>query len=119
MKRSAIIVCVLVFAVVAAYGQIAPGKVFWRGMVDDKVQLVIKGLTVETKTVSGRAMEAGDFSFTTPLPRENVKVSALRKDGRGTVAVVQQPDSSNDFTAIVEITDSRGGAADHLIEISW
>lgn len=118
MKRSAIIVCVLV-CVAAASGQIAPGKVFWRGMVDDKVQLVIKGLTVETKTVSGRAMEAGDFSFTAPLPRDNVKVSALRKDGRGTVAVVQQPDSSNDFTAIVEIIDTRGGAADHLIEISW
>lgn len=118
MKRSAIIVCVLVCAA-AASGQIAPGKVFWRGMVDDKVQLVIKGLTVETKTVSGRAMEAGDFSFTAPLPRDNVKVSALRKDGRGTVAVVQQPDSSNDFTAIVEISDTRGGAADHLIEISW
>lgn len=121
MKRSITIVCVLVCFSVAAFSQIAPasGKVFWRGMVDDKVHIVIKGLTVETKTVSGREMEAGAFSFTAPLPSSNVTVTAIRKDGRGTVTVVQQPESANGFTAIVEVHDSRGGAADHLLEISW
>ncbi|MBK9164238.1 MAG: hypothetical protein IPM21_10045 [Acidobacteria bacterium] len=122
MKRSLSIVCILICAAAAtAFGQAATesGKVFWRGMVDDKVHIVIKGLTVETKTVSGREMDAGAFSFTAPLPSTNVTLTAIRKDGRGTVTVVQQPDASNGFTAIVEVNDSRGGADDHLLEISW
>jgi hypothetical protein len=35
------------------------------------------------------------------------------------VAVVQQPSAENDFTAIVEITDEKGGSDDYLLDITW
>ncbi|HNU06741.1 MAG TPA: hypothetical protein PKO33_03175 [Pyrinomonadaceae bacterium] len=95
------------------------GRVFWRGMVDDKLQLLIKGNQIEYRTVSGRTMPNGTFSFTTRLPESDVFVGVTKAKGRGTVRVVEQPASSNDFTAVVEIYDSGGGAKEYELEIYW
>jgi hypothetical protein len=96
------------------------GKVYWNGMVDNKVQLVVKGLSFEERTIAGQAAPAGAFSFTAPLPTADATVRAIKLEGRGTkVSVVQQPNSANDFTAIIEISDERGGAGEYLIEIAW
>jgi len=95
------------------------GKVFWRGMVDDKVQLVIKSDTVEENTISGQANPDGVFSFTSPLPEAQVNVNVNKKRGRGKVRVIQQPSAGNDFTAIVEIYDDGGGAREYQLEIFW
>lgn len=96
------------------------GKVYWNGMVDNKVHLVVKGLTFEERTIAGQAASTGPFSFTAPLPNAEVAVRAIKLDGRGTkVSVIQQPNSANEFTAIIEITDERGGAGEYLIEIAW
>lgn len=96
------------------------GKVFWRGKVDDKLQLVIRGDKLEQRTVSGNSQPDGVFSFTSPLPQRATTISVLRLEGRSKkVAVVQQPTAENDFTAIVEIYDQGGGARDYRLEISW
>lgn len=109
----------LLFAV-DAYPQEALGKVFWRGMVDDKVQLVIRRDSLEHRTVSGSEKPDGAYSFTAPLPERPVTVSVVRLEGRSKkIAVVQQPAAENDFTAIVEIYDQGGGAREYQLEISW
>ena len=95
------------------------GRVFWKGMVDAKVQLIIKGDKIETKTLEGRAYPDGTYSFTAPLPNEVVKVDITKTEGRGSAAVTQQPAADNDFTAIVEITDPKGGAKEYQVEIFW
>jgi hypothetical protein len=95
------------------------GRVFWKGMVDAKVQLIIKGDKIETKTPEGRAYPDGTYSFTTPLPKDAVRVSVTKTEGRGSVAVAQQPAVENDFTSIVEITDPKGGAKEYQLEIFW
>ena len=95
------------------------GRVFWKGMVDAKIQLIIKGDKIETKTVGGQPYPDGTYSFTTPLPDDAVKVGVTRTEGRGSVAVAQQPAADNDFTAIVEITDPKGGAKEYQLEIFW
>lgn len=99
-------------------GQIL-GRVFWRGMVDDRVQLIIKGNQIETRTVSGTSYPAGTFSFTSSLPTRQVSVGANRTKGRGSVKVLQQPSKTNDFTAIVEIYDDGGGAREYQLDIFW
>ncbi len=110
----------LIFLAVDAYAQDAAGKVFWRGMVDDKVQLVIRGDKLEQRVVSGQAQADGTFSFTAPLPEQAVTVSVTRAEGRSKkVTVVQQPTADNQFTAIVEIHDEGGGARDYFLEIAW
>ena len=104
----------------AAQSQETLGKVFWRGMVDDKLHLVIRGDKIEHKTVSGGTQPDGFFSFTAALPEQAVTVNALRVEGRSKkIAVIQQPTAENEFTAIVEIHDQGGGAREYRLEISW
>ncbi len=111
----------LVLLTVSANSQSASneGRVYWFGSVDDKVQLTITGITLEQKAISGRPMPDGNHSFTAPLPQAPVAVTATKLEGRGTVSVIQQPTAENSFTAIIEISDTRGGAAEHLIDVSW
>jgi hypothetical protein len=105
---------------VDSYAQEAAGKVFWRGMVDDKVHLVIRGDKLEQRIVSGQAQGDGNFSFTARLPEHAVTVSVPRFEGRSKkVTVLQQPTAENQFTAIVEIHDEGGGARDYFLEIAW
>lgn len=95
------------------------GRVYWRGQVDDKLQITFKGISLDTKTISGKAMPEGNYSFTSKLPEEGVNVSITKIEGRGKATVLQQPTAENDFTAIIEIHDDRGGASDYLLNIWW
>ena len=121
MKRTLLALpFLLVFLAIDAYAQNAAGKVFWRGPVDDKVQLVIRGDKLEQRIVSGQPQPDGTFSFTAALPAQAVTVSVPRMEGRSKkVTVVQQPTAENDFTAIVEVHDEGGGAREYLLEIAW
>jgi hypothetical protein len=113
----------LVFCVSSGQAQTdgtSSGKVFWRGSVDNKIHLVIRGDTLEQKTVEGAEKPAGTFSFTAPLPEQSVTVGVTRKEGRSKkIKVIQQPTGENDFTAIVEVHDDGGGARDYILEIFW
>ena len=95
------------------------GRVFWRGMVDDKVQLVIRERTVTVQTIAGRPYPEGNFSFTAALPSRRVAVEVNKTRGRGNVRVIQQPTRDNDFTAIVEISDTDGGAREYQLDVFW
>lgn len=117
MIRTVFLILVLVFAVAAL--PVVPGKCYWRGMVDDRVQLTLHADKLESHTVSGKEYPEGVFSFTAPLPQDRAMVEVKMVKGRGSVKVVQQPAEENDFTAIVEIADEKGGAKEYQIEISW
>jgi hypothetical protein len=122
MKLGLIASLLALFAVSSLYAQSgsASGKVFWRGSVDNKVHLTIKGDTLEQKTVEGAEKPAGTFSFTAPLPEQPVTVQVTRKEGRSKkIKVIQQPTADNDFTAVIEIHDDGGGARDYVLEIFW
>ena len=95
------------------------GRVFWKAMVDAKIRLSIKGDKIETKTLAGKEYPEGIYSFTTPLPDSPVTVGLNKTEGRGKAAVVQQPTQDNNFTAIVEVTDEKGGAREYQLEIYW
>lgn len=115
-----ILFAVSLFAVsAAAQDARQDGRVFWRGQVDNKVQLTIKGLTLEEKTVAGKEQPAGGYSFTAKLPDMAVTVSVAKPEGRGKVTVLQQPLPDNGYTAIIEIHDDKGGTGEYLLNISW
>ncbi len=97
----------------------AIGQVSWRGRVDDRVQLAIRGKSIETRTISGTQNPDGVANFTSALPDRPVEVSVNKLSGRGTVRVLQQPSRSNDFTAVIEIYDTGGGAQEYRLEIVW
>lgn len=95
------------------------GNLTWRGVVDDVIQISIRGNNVETRTVSGRDVLSESFNFTSPLPNRRVDVEVDKKKGRGTVRVMQQPRRENNFTTVIEIRDTSGGARDYELEIYW
>lgn len=123
MKKTVLTLFFLLFVLAAdaaAQDPEASGKVFWRGTVDDKVHLIIKGTALEQKMISGQEKPAGTYSFTAPLPEQAVAVRVNRIAGRSKkITVIQQPSETNDFTAIVEIYDNSGGAKEYQLEISW
>ena len=53
------------------------------------------------------------------MPRRRVNVNVEKLRGRGTVEVVEQPSSRNNFTAIVRLRDNKGGTDDYEIEVYW
>lgn len=96
------------------------GRFFWNGEVDDELRLTIRGTTLSHRTVTGRTMPDGAYSFTAALPRENgliVRVNLL--DGRGNAVVIQQPNASNDYSTVIRIRDEDGGSKPHSLEIYW
>lgn len=95
------------------------GRVEWRGMVDDRVQLVIRGGFAETRTISGTALGSGNYNFGSALPNRNVDIQIEKKKGRGQVRLIQQPSRSNNYTAIVEIYDEGSGAREYDVDIYW
>jgi hypothetical protein len=109
----------LVATVISQASQQVQGRVFWKGMVDAKIQLIIKGDKIETKTLEGKEYPDGTYSFTATLPESPVKVGVNKTEGRGSVAVIQQPAEDNNYAAVVEITDPKGGAKEYQLEIFW
>lgn len=95
------------------------GNLTWTGIVDDVVQLKIRGSSVEVKAISGRDVSNANYNFTSPLPNRRVDIEIDKKKGRGNVRVLQQPRRENDFTTVIEIKDTSGGARDYELEIYW
>jgi hypothetical protein len=95
------------------------GRVRWRGTVDDDVQLVIRDDNIEVRTIGGSEYSDANYNFTSPLPRRRVTVNAIKLKGRGEVRVIQQPSRDNDFTAVVQVRDSGGGAREYELEVTW
>lgn len=92
----------------------------WSGIVDDVVELRIQGRRVEVIERSGaRTRDVRTDFGNQGLPRQNATVRLQRADGRGSVAVVQQPAVWNGFTAVVRIRDERGGADRYDLDLVW
>ncbi len=92
----------------------------WRGRVDREIQIVMRGRDLNTHLASwqDRLLRDRQRVFSV-LPREDGWVTVRRDDGRGNVDVVQQPNRGNDYTAVIRITDPRGGADDYRITAYW
>ena len=96
-----------------------PGRMTWRGRVDGYVELRIQGNRVTSRERDGAPTVNEQVNFSSPLPRADVGVSVNKRNGRGQVSVIDQPNQSNNYTAIIKIDDDKGGADDYEIEVEW
>lgn len=96
-----------------------PGSVRWRGRVDQAVNIVISGRTVESQDASGTGISDVDYDLTGSLARRAGSIMAVKRYGRGTIRVIQQPSADNDYMAIVQVFDPANGADDYEVDISW
>ncbi len=97
----------------------SPGRLTWRGKVDATVDIIISGDYAEAvdRTGSGLTVLRSDLSGY--LAARNGTVRVNKKDGRGTVNVIEQPSIQNDYTAVIRIFDPRGGDDEYEIEVVW
>ena len=95
------------------------GTATWSGRVDDRANIVIRGNSIYAENVSGNGVQTTYQNMGGSLPRRNSTITARMSNGRGNVSVIQQPNRSNNFTAIIQIADSKGGSGDYKIDISW
>jgi len=95
------------------------GRMTWRGRVDDDVRIRIRGGTAEVETLGGTPYSDGQPNFYNSLPYRRVTVRLTNKRGRGEIFIEQQPSRENDYTAVVRIRDTRGGASEYEFELQW
>ncbi|CAN5360944.1 hypothetical protein BH10ACI2_BH10ACI2_06140 [soil metagenome] len=96
----------------------ATGTAYWAGRVDDRANIVIRGNTINAENGGGNGIQTYSQIINGSMRRGSI-VSARLRDGRGSVSVIQQPDRSNGFAAIVQVYDPKGGASDYKVDISW
>lgn len=96
----------------------ATGTIDWSGRVDNRVNILIRGNEVTNQQVAG-SFRPGYQNMSGVLPRRNATVSVSKLGGRGTAFVTQQPDRSNDYTTIVQISDPQKSDDDYRLQIRW
>lgn len=95
------------------------GRMTWRGRVDDDVRIRIRGGSADVETLGGTPYYDSQPNFENSLPNRRVTVRLTSKRGRGEIFIEQQPSRENDFTAIIRIRDTRGGADNYEFTLEW
>jgi hypothetical protein len=96
----------------------------WSGDVDGAVELVWRGGTVQTRTLSGaqpRGVAVSNTGDATPMMNGSVsgQVVVTPRQGRGRVDVVQQPSPANRYTTRIRISDPAGGYGHYDFDALW
>jgi hypothetical protein len=86
----------------------------WSGRVDRQVRLTVQGSRMSNSSEQNMQTR-GRFSESRALPREEGTIRVVTNAGRGQVGVVQQPNASNGYTAIIELVDNDGGADNYRV----
>jgi len=94
-------------------------KMTWRGRVDATGRISVNGRNARVTTISGQTVTVDKVSFSEALPRRGVRVNLTKREGRGDVRIVQQPNLFNGFTAIIEISDPRAGSDVYEFDLDW
>ena len=95
------------------------GRMTWRGRVDDDVRIRIRGGSADVETLGGTPYYDGQPNFSSSLPNRRVNVRLTKIRGRGDIYIEQQPSRDNDFTAVIRIKDSKGGADNYEFTLDW
>jgi hypothetical protein len=121
MKKLALIIAV--FGAILIFGnseKVNAQTMTWRGTVDDVVHVVIRGRSADTRTISGRQYRDGRARFSgRGGRRNNSRATVDRNEGRGRIRVIQHPSRRNNYTTIIRIDDSKGGADRYNFTVSW
>lgn len=88
--------------------------------VDDVAEIRIRGRRVDVVSRSGRPVYNLHFDIRgAGLPQYAVPLDLRRFAGRGNVFIAQYPREWNNWTAVIRIDDSRGGADGYDLDLRW
>jgi hypothetical protein len=92
----------------------------WQGDVDDTIQLIWRNGAVRIQQGNGSAPMRVRSTISGAVRRDLPGQIAIRlRDGRGTVEVIQQPNSGNNYTGIIRISDPQSGYGHYSFDATW
>lgn len=97
----------------------ANGNVYWDGRVDDRTNIVIQGDQITEQVIAGNGGFVSNKSMNGVLPRVASAISVSKQGGRGDATVIQQPSRENNYVGIVQVVDTKRGADNYRLQISW
>jgi len=86
--------------------------------VDGAADVEIRGDMGYVRTLQGQPSRWRRFECNSPMPRNPVDFRFHGVDGRGSVQLMRDPNSSGG-TALVRINDSKGGREGYTFDIEW
>jgi len=93
--------------------------VVWRGIVDGESIVRFRGSRAWDQTINGQGVSNVRYNFSAELPRHPLSVNLVKSEGRGEVLIIEQPSRGNDYTTVVLVRDTRGGADNYAFTLTW
>lgn len=100
-------------------GRGGPGSVTWSGEVDNEVYIVFSGRRSFTTAVRGSNVVGERAEFGGAMPRQDVNVTLVDRQGRGRVELIEQPNADNNYAAKVRIIDNQAGVGSYAFRLEW
>ncbi|MEP6781118.1 MAG: hypothetical protein ABJC26_14580 [Gemmatimonadaceae bacterium] len=91
----------------------------WSSTVDKEVVIQVHGRDVATRGSGMDATFSPRWNLSQPLPRTSGVIRVHVENGRGDVEVLENPSARNDYTATIRIRDSRGGAGQYRLAVTF
>lgn len=95
------------------------GSVTWSGTVDETTIVTLHGSDVRTQVVSGKSSGDANVQVAGRLPDRPMRLVLRRRQGRGEIRIVQQPNPRNNFTGRVRIHDPQAGSSFYSFVLVW
>lgn len=98
----------------------ARGTVEVRLWVDGSVEILMQSNRIYYHVISGAPYRDVQSSFSAPLPRARLRSLRLRKkEGRGSVRLVERPSAANGYSIRVRIDDNKRAGDDYHFILKW
>lgn len=107
----------LLFATCCA--EAAAQEFVWEGEVDEVAVLQLRGKKLEVTSSVGAPVQHQKYQFHSALAESRQTVRLTRREGRGSVRIIEQPRLDNRYTLIVQIEDRQPGAAFYSVALHW
>jgi len=96
------------------------GILHWSGNVDGELEIRIQNGRITYRNLTGAQptsvrASGGNMS----MPRNGGEVAIAQGQGRGSVAVIQQPTSYNGNTTVIRVRDPQGGYGYYDFDLVW
>jgi hypothetical protein len=93
----------------------------WTGNVDGDLRIALWRGQVSYDVRSGQQPQNVRSTVGDQLPRRDVagQLSVSLRQGRGSVSVIEQPSSFNNYTAVVRVVDAQGGYGYYDFDLIW
>lgn len=96
------------------------GTIAWTGIVDGVAEIIISGASASVRNVSGEPPREVKSSFSAQVPRAPISVKLLSSNGRGQIAISQEPTAANGYATIVRVDDGgKGGSQRYEFTLRW